>query len=219
MKNQDSYPSPDACRTRKYSLAPIRYAQVESANERVSVLLGEVKGSSILHVGCVGELPQSPVEEKLSLHFKLCGVFKNARVLGIDTNKASVERMREKGFDVQIGDAENLEFDACLDMIIAGELIEHLSNPGRFLEACRRSLKPTGRIVLSTPNPFSPMYFLMYVKNFTRVFNPEHTLWMCPQTLHQIAERYGFRVTKMFFVDDLRPEIVPSLWYRAFAQV
>ncbi len=61
------------------------------------------------------------------------------------------------------------------------------------------------------------MFFLMYLKNFTRAFNPEHALWLCPQTLNQIAERCGFRVTKMLFVDDLRPEIVSSRWYRAFS--
>jgi hypothetical protein len=63
------------------------------------------------------------------------------------------------------------------------------------------------------------MYSLMYLKNFTRAFNPEHTLWMCPQTLNQIAERCGFRVTKILFVDDLRPEIVALHSYRAFARV
>jgi hypothetical protein len=59
----------------------------------------------------------------------------------------------------------------------------------------------------------------MYLKNFNRAFNPEHTLWLCPQTLRQLAERSGFRVTRTLFVDDLRPEIVTSRWYRMFARV
>jgi len=151
------------------------------------------------------------------MHLQLCRAFPQAEIIGIDTNHAGLQEMKQKGLNVLFGDAENLEFGARFDIIVAGELIEHLSNPGRFLEGCRKSLKPNGQVILSTPNSFSPMYSLMYLKNFTRAFNPEHTLWLCPQTLNQIAERCGFRVTKILFVDDLQPEIVSSRWYRAFS--
>jgi len=188
-----------------------------SCNERVQSILDEVRGRHILHVGCVGEVPRNKVEEKHSMHLQLCRAFPQAEIIGIDTNHAGLQEMKQKGLNVLFGDAENLEFGARFDIIVAGELIEHLSNPGRFLEGCRKSLKPNGQVILSTPNSFSPMYSLMYLKNFTRAFNPEHTLWLCPQTLNQIAERCGFRVTKILFVDDLQPEIVSSRWYRAFS--
>ncbi len=190
---------------------------MKATNERVQSILDEVRGRHILHVGCVGEVPRSKVEEKHSMHLQLCRAFPQAETIGIDTNHAGLREMKQKGLNVLLGDAENLEFDALFDTIVAGELIEHLSNPGRFLEGCRKSLKPNGRVILSTPNPFSPMYSLMYLKNFTHAFNPEHALWLCPQTLNQIAERCGFRVTKILFVDDLQPEIVSSRWYRAFS--
>jgi predicted SAM-dependent methyltransferase len=38
------------------------------------------------------------------------------------------------------------------DIIIAGEIIEHLINPFRMLKECFRVLKPQGRLILSTPN-------------------------------------------------------------------
>ena len=188
-----------------------------ASNERIRATLEEVRGAKVLHVGCVGERLQEEFERGLSFHVQLCSAFTSAQVLGIDRNSAGIQEMKQKGFNVQVGDAENMSFEDRFDTIVAGELIEHLSNPGRFLEGCQKSLKPNGRVILSTPNPFSPMYSLMYLKNFTRAFNPEHALWLCPQTLNQIAERCGFRVTKMLFVDDLRPEIVSSRWYRAFS--
>jgi SAM-dependent methyltransferase len=151
------------------------------------------------------------------LHAQLCQTFPNAEILGIDINATAVGEMRKKGLNVLVADAEDMHLDTRFNSIVAGELIEHLSNPGSFLQGCRRHLKPEGRVILSTPNPFSLMYYLMYLKNFKAAFNPEHALWFCPQTLTELARRCDFQVTKLAFADDLRPEIVSSLPYRIFA--
>jgi SAM-dependent methyltransferase len=137
----------------------------------------------------------------------------------MDVDRGAVEKLRDQGLDVVVGDAQDMHLDARFDTIVAGELIEHLANPGEFLEGCRQHLKPAGRLVLSTPNPFSIMYYLMFLKNFRHAFNPEHTIWLCPQTLSQLAERSGFRVREMLFADDLRPGVTPTFWYRIFAQI
>jgi SAM-dependent methyltransferase len=39
-----------------------------------------------------------------------------------------------------------------VDGIVALQVLEHLHCPGGFVEACRRSLRPGGRLILSTPN-------------------------------------------------------------------
>jgi len=57
----------------------------------------------------------------------------------------------------------------------------------------------------------------MYVKNFRRAFNQGHTLWICPQTLEQIARRSGFKLTELTFVDNLCPEFVASRWSKSYA--
>ena len=62
-----------------------------------------------------------------------------------------------------------------------------------------------GRLVLSTPNVFCPMFLLMYFKNFRSAFNPEHTAWFCAQTLTEALRRAGYRVVELEFVDDLAP--------------
>ncbi len=182
------------------------------------LLLQEVHGPDILHVGCVNhKVPETQAEKTQSLHNQLCQSFADARVLGLDIDTTGVERMRQMGFRVEWGDAHNLKFNACFDTVLAGELIEHLQNPGEFLEGARRALKPGGRLVLSTPNVFSVMLNLMYWKNYDQAFNHEHALWLCPQTLRELLRRYGFRIKKLEFVDDLEPELVSSSFYRVFA--
>jgi len=161
---------------------------------------------------------ESAAEQAHSLHFQLCRSFADANVLGLDIDAAGIERMRQVGFRVEVGDAQNLKFDPSFDTILAGELMEHLQNPGLFLEGVARALKPGGRLVLSTPNVFCAMLNLMYLKNYDRAFNPEHVLWYCPQTLRELLRRSGFCVTKLDLVDDLAPALVSSRFYRAFAR-
>lgn len=45
------------------------------------------------------------------------------------------------------------------DVIVAGELIEHIENVGVFLENVRTHLKPGGLLFLTTPNPTSFRFF------------------------------------------------------------
>jgi 2-polyprenyl-3-methyl-5-hydroxy-6-metoxy-1,4-benzoquinol methylase len=188
-----------------------------TTNERIRAIFREVRGPDILHVGCVGhKVPQTPTEESHSVHFQLCKQFGQAQVLGLDIDLAGLQEMRQKGFNVVEGDAQNLNFDAAFDTILAGELIEHLQNPGQFLEGCGRALKSGGRVVISTPNAFSVMLAVMYFKNYDRAFNPEHVVWFCPQTLREIVKRCGFSVAGLYFVDDLEPELVSSRFYKAF---
>ncbi len=48
-------------------------------------------------------------------------------------------------FDVSV-------FGGAFDLVVAMEVIEHLQNPIKLLEDCRRLTKPGGHLLLSTPN-------------------------------------------------------------------
>lgn len=52
-----------------------------------------------------------------------------------------------------LADGQSLPFrEGSFDFIIATEVIEHVRYPYRLLREIRRVLKPTGRVLLSTPN-------------------------------------------------------------------
>ena len=52
-----------------------------------------------------------------------------------------------------------------VDLIIAGEVIEHLSEPYKFLLECHRILKPGKRMIITTPNMTSITYILGILHN------------------------------------------------------
>jgi len=84
------------------------------------------------------------------------------------------------------GDVETHDFGERFQAIVAGDVIEHLSNPGLFLDNCRRHLTEDGLLLLTTPNAKWPTVFLRP--------NPTHALWHDRHTLGHLLERHGFRV-------------------------
>jgi SAM-dependent methyltransferase len=189
----------------------------ETNNERLLAILAEVRGPEILHVGCVNHrLPQSPAEARHYLHYQLCRRFADCHVVGLDIEAQAIEQLGRLGFDMVHGDAHDMPYHQEFDTIVAGELLEHLQNPGLFLTSCARALKPGGRLVLSTPNVFTPVLFLMYLKGYDRAFNPDHAAWFCPQTVRVLVGRCGLSVVQLSLVDDLKPEATDSFLYKWF---
>jgi 2-polyprenyl-3-methyl-5-hydroxy-6-metoxy-1,4-benzoquinol methylase len=184
----------------------------------VATIVELTRGPRVLHVGCCNNrLPRTEGEWGDWVHQHLIDA--GFEVVGCDIDDEGLAWMRERGFEVVHLDAEHLESEERFDSIVAGELIEHLENPGMFLDGCLRLLEPDGRLVLSTPNPFSVFYSLIFLKDGAgRPFHPEHTGWFCGQTLAQRLERAGYRVEELRHVDDLRPEATQvGPVYRLFA--
>lgn len=79
------------------------------------------------------------------------------------------------------------------DVIIMGEVLEHLSNPGHLLDYLAGQSVP---VIITVPNcGMSPYRF---GKNLEHV-NPEHVAWYSYHTLKTLVERHGFRVLAWFW--------------------
>jgi 2-polyprenyl-3-methyl-5-hydroxy-6-metoxy-1,4-benzoquinol methylase len=75
-------------------------------------------------------------------------------VSGVELGPKNVEKARKKGIDaVAMNVEEGLPYKRNIfDLVIAGEIIEHLTTPDSFLKECYRVLKPNGILILTTPN-------------------------------------------------------------------
>ncbi len=183
---------------------------------RVIKILSHIRGPWVLDVGCAAAVPE--VGSHYWLHGQLREKFPN--VVGIDISEKNIETLRSVGFrDVFVANAETFSLSQKFDTIVAGELIEHLSNPELFLARSREHLAPGGRLVITTPNVFSLLYFLYAFLKFPKTCsNPEHTCWFCPQTLQELSRRAGFRTVHWEYVADYRTE-GQRLRYRTFASL
>lgn len=131
----------------------------------------------------------------------------------------NVPRLRAEGYDVRLGNAETLELGEGFDTVVAGEVIEHLANPGLFLERVKAHLKPGGRVVLSTPVPFGLLHLLYAWRKWPKkCSNPKHTLWLWPSTLGELAGRAGLSVVECRLVDDYQ-SATGTRGYRMFVRL
>lgn len=113
----------------------------KTEKDRQKMILANLKEGIILDLGS----QDMPGNRKESLHEFLINNCNN-KIIGIDSQKGKYVDIvvdLNKKFPFKNNYAEN---------IIAGELIEHLHNPLYFLKECWRTLKPRGRLILTTPN-------------------------------------------------------------------
>lgn len=80
------------------------------------------------------------------------------RVVGIEVDPTAAPALEELTERVIIGDLSDPAVvasaidDERFDVVLGGDVLEHLPDPLRVLRACRHALKPGGYVVLSLPN-------------------------------------------------------------------
>jgi SAM-dependent methyltransferase len=100
---------------------------------------------------------------------------------------------------------EDLDITTDFDVIIAGEIIEHLNDPGQFLRGIRRLMTPTTDLVITTVNAYCGMRFLQYglrgKGGMNEPVHPDHVAYYSYSTLSLLLRRHGLSVDSFFFYD------------------
>lgn len=107
--------------------------------------------------------------------------------------------------------AESFTFDTKFDVIFAGDLIEHLVNPGLFLDNVKRHLKPGGRLIMTTPNTFSLFVMAGKLTRPEPPTNPDHTFYFNRRTIKVLLEKCGFAVDQFGFMYTLEYGLTESV--------
>jgi 2-polyprenyl-3-methyl-5-hydroxy-6-metoxy-1,4-benzoquinol methylase len=108
---------------------------------KLLALVGE--GKRVLDIGCSSGYLARPL------------VARGCTVVGIEQDPVAAEEAREVCAEVLVGDAETIDLPfepASFDVVLCGDLIEHLRDPESFLARVRPLLRADGRLVLTTPN-------------------------------------------------------------------
>lgn len=159
--------------------------------DRVVFLLKHVAGKRVLEFGASG-----PMHEAIVKAAKF--------VVGIDRES---DGQGVFGFDLD--DVERSEFppfawpgDGGTEMyqpeiIICGEVLEHLGNPQWFLTRLKRQY-PGVPVIVTVPNAFSEAA-RVHLKRGVECVNPDHVAWYSPKTLSVLLQRAGYTVGGLFW--------------------
>jgi SAM-dependent methyltransferase len=80
------------------------------------------------------------------------------------------------------------------DLVLAGEVIEHVPFPERLLAEAARILRPGGVIVGSVPNAFRIKNRLLFLAGREYEYDPTHLRRFSPTSLRELLESHFTRV-------------------------
>ena len=168
--------------------------------DRVNYIQDICRNKKVLHLGAT-DAPETinAVENNRLLHLQLQAV--SSYLVGLDINVEMIEWLskNQEINNIEYGNIENSEDypQEDFEIIVAGEIIEHLSNPGKALDAIRKSIKPTTKLIITVPNAYSLKGFLRAVFQH-ELIHPDHTLHHSPYTLKALLKRHGFKIDQYF---------------------
>ncbi len=143
------------------------------------------KSDIVLDVGFLGQGIQSDSSHWPHLLLKQ----KAKEVYGIDLD---IGEKYSSDSHYQNASAEKFDFSIPFDVIFAGDIIEHLSNPGLFLESCKRNLTQEGRLIITTPNVFNLFNLTEKCAKREPTVNKDHTCYFNNKTLSTLLVKNGF---------------------------
>lgn len=153
------------------------------------IVLSYCKDKSVLDVGCVGQ-DLDPASENW-LHAKVRKVAKE--VVGCDINVEGIRQLEQLGYTIYT--PEQLEQNQQrFDIVLMGDVIEHVNDPGAFLEFYKQFLNPGGKILVCTPNAFGIRYILQVFFYGKPSTNPEHTLFLDPFVMLEMTSRISLKM-------------------------
>lgn len=115
-----------------------------------------------------------------------------ARCVGIDILAPLVDELRQRGFDVRCVDAtSDADIGERFERVFIGDVLEHVDNMVALLRFAARHLAPGGRILATTPNPFSRKFFRRFRREGTAIVNLDHLCWVTPTQAMELARRAG----------------------------
>ena len=191
--------------------------------DRLPTLKPFVTGKRVMDLGCVDSRREKHADaadrfahkhehQATFLHTKIAELA--SETLGVDIDPEGVSMLNDAGFNVVVGDVETMDPPPAgpYDTVVAGEIIEHLENPGLFLRNMLKMTAAGGSLLVSTPNPFYAGSAWKVWRNGEPSVHDEHMGWQDPITLAQLFRRTGWEPAEFWWV---QPEAkVLKTWKR-----
>ena len=155
-------------------LAHMRTAPYRNKREWI---LSFVTGKDVLDLGIIDDYG---IEYAVGSEKCLHGHIKKhaASVIDVDILVDEVTELRKLGYEVESADVQTVRLDKKFDVVVCGDLIEHVTNPGALIETIDYHLRDHGVGLVTTPNPFSVgRFFQILAEQWTGV-SREHVAWL-----------------------------------------
>lgn len=133
-------------------------------------------------------------------------------IVGVDIDREALAEAARLGIETRWADVEQpLEFpDAVFDVVVVGELLEHLRDPDAVVAEARRVLRPGGRLVGSVPNSYRLKNRLTFLLGRPPEPDPTHLHFFSPTDVRELLR--GFDDVELRFVAGRLVALHPRLF-------
>jgi 2-polyprenyl-3-methyl-5-hydroxy-6-metoxy-1,4-benzoquinol methylase len=133
-------------------------------------------------------------------------------IVGVDADREALAAAAELGIQTRWADLdEPLDFDdASFDVVVAGELLEHLRDPHRVVVDARRVLRPGGTFVASVPNAYRLKNRVRFLLGRDPEDDPTHLQMFSPAAVRKLLD--GFDEPRLHFIAGRLVSLQPRLF-------
>ncbi|MGH7156943.1 MAG: class I SAM-dependent methyltransferase [Candidatus Saccharimonadales bacterium] len=179
-------------------------APIAKPYDRTEYILKLCKGKRVLHFGFTDSpFTEERIKNNEILHLRIKGGAKD--LWGTDIDKAAIKKYSgitgdKNVFPLDISKpVKNVgRYNKNFDLIVFGEVLEHVLNPGIALNNLARICASNrAQLLLTTPNAFNIGGFLA-AWNGNEIVHPEHYYYFSPVTLRQLLNDTGFKDIKIY---------------------
>lgn len=149
--------------------------------DRTAYLVKHATDKTILHIGCTGAL-----DVALTKAAKKC--------YGMDKQKLDRPDFAQCDLD---GGLETMPLFEGIELVICGEVLEHLSNPGRFLDALSKTYPVP--VIFTVPNAHCAGGAEWLVKRGRENVNNDHVCYYSYTTFNTLLNRHSYSIARHFW--------------------
>lgn len=173
---------------------------------RIPFLEELVKDKYVIHLGFADHIPllESKLQKNEWLHARL--VASSKVCIGIDIDQEAVEEIKRKtsfqevyALDITKDTFPEGYGSTRWDMMILGEILEHIDNPVYFLAKIKERFSGNlSEVVVTVPNAFS----LQNIKGIFKgkeIINTDHRYWFTPFTLAKVGVMAGLKPIEYYY--------------------
>lgn len=155
-----------------------------TAAERYREIAPHAVAGNWLDVGCANGV------------FMVHAAAQGQSVSGIDLSGVAVAQARERGLDALCTTIAGYAPGKTFDTITGFDVLEHVLDPGGFLDDARRLVSPDGRLFLTVPDTASMIRKVMGSRWYFYI-PEEHLHYYDPRTIRLLLSRHGFEAVRV----------------------
>ncbi|MDP1728725.1 MAG: class I SAM-dependent methyltransferase [archaeon] len=167
----------------KYNLKPFKF----SSHDKIINLVD--KNKKVLDIGCASGYLASFLKEK------------GCVVDGVDTDEELI-KIAKKYCNAYILDISKDNVVGKYDIIILGDILEHLENPDKVLLSLKENLNDDGYIIISIPNianiyPRLKILFGNFDYEEIGIFDKTHLRFFTRKSFKELIKNTGYKIEKL----------------------